>query len=101
MSGVSSYCGDRALVDYINSADDPRKKCAAAWRPPRWFYRLTWIPGSRAVPEAREIRKGSFSTEWGCLRHIRFTPDRDRRADIPVRLFRANRRPYDCWLIRK
>ena len=29
MSGVSSYCGDRSLVDYINPADDPRKKCAA------------------------------------------------------------------------
>jgi hypothetical protein len=34
-------------------------------------------------------RCGSFSTELGCPRHVRFTPDSDRTADIVGGPFRA------------
>src|SRR5258708_5110540 len=32
---------------------------------------------------------GSFSTELGCPRHVRFGPDSGRRADMPARQLRA------------
>ena len=28
------------------------------------------------------VRDGSFSTELGCARHVRFPPDTDRAADV-------------------
>ena len=36
---------------------------------------------------------GSFLTELGYPRHVRFTAGRDRGADIPVRQLRAMNRP--------
>jgi hypothetical protein len=42
--------------------------------------------------QLRHVRVGSFLTELGCPRHVRFTPGSDRGADIPVRQLRANTR---------
>ena len=36
------------------------------------------------------VADGSFSTKLGCPRHVRFTPDSDRTADIAGGPFRAN-----------
>jgi hypothetical protein len=39
-----------------------------------------------------DVAFGSISTELGSLRHVRFTPDRDGKADIAVGPVRANKR---------
>jgi hypothetical protein len=38
-------------------------------------------PGPKG--EQRDFRDGSFSTELGCRRHVRFTPGRDRWGGHP------------------
>jgi hypothetical protein len=45
---------------------------------------------STACPKPANVRIGSISTELGLPRHVRFTLDSDRIADIPERQFRAN-----------
>jgi hypothetical protein len=43
---------------------------------------------ARPLPDRDEVAEsgsGSFSTETGCPRHVRFTPVSDRTADIPDR----------------
>jgi hypothetical protein len=48
-----------------------------------------------AVAQAADIRNPfTFSTELGCPRHVPFIPGRDRRADIPVRQLRADKRDH-------
>jgi hypothetical protein len=43
---------------------------------------------------------GLFSTEFGRLSHLRFTPDSDGRADIPVRRLRVRTSHYKTiWAI--
>jgi hypothetical protein len=54
--------------------------------------RLIATPGLLMCRWLDGVRFGSFSTELGCPRHVRFPPDRDRGADIPVRQLRANSR---------
>jgi len=44
---------------------------------------------SRAVCLRHLLTFGSFLTESGCPRHVRFIPDSDCRADISVRQLRA------------
>jgi hypothetical protein len=41
------------------------------------------------IPAINHVCIGSFSTELGCPRHVRFTPDRDRGTDMPIRPLRA------------
>jgi hypothetical protein len=50
------------------------------------------------LAKASNVCSGSFSTESGSLRHVRFTPDSDGRADIAVGPVRANRRHPQAWL---
>src|SRR4029077_16998456 len=50
-------------------------------------------PGETAcLGRGSNDRFGSFSTELGCPRHVRFTSSRDRGADILVRQLRAMKR---------
>jgi hypothetical protein len=47
-----------------------------------------------------DVRSGSFSTELGCLRHVRYSPDSDRIADIaggPVRAKERTRSRGRGW----
>lgn len=44
------------------------------------------------TPIRYEVRSGSISTELGCLGDVRFTPDNNHTADIPVRQLRARKR---------
>src|ERR1700694_236730 len=44
------------------------------------------------LSEGGSVRCGSFSTELGCARHVRFPPDSDRAADVAGGPVRANRR---------
>jgi hypothetical protein len=43
--------------------------------------------------EAANFRSGSIATELSYPDDVRFTPDSDQTADIPVRQLRANKRP--------
>jgi hypothetical protein len=44
----------------------------------------------------RDFRNGLFWTEFGCPHHVRFTPGRDSRVNIPVRQLRA-RSGHSIW----
>src|SRR6266849_5874384 len=84
---------------YRLSRDGPSQRLAAdAARPITCSARANPIRRTRP-PQAgqplirskqlRPVRVGSFLTELGCPRHVRFTPGSDRGADIPVRQLRA------------
>jgi len=45
--------------------------------------------GASGVAGIGKVRLGSFATELGCPRHVRFTPVSDRAADIARGPFRA------------
>jgi hypothetical protein len=45
-------------------------------------------------PSARNVGLVSFSTELGCPRHVRFTPDGDQTADIAGGLVRAQQQTH-------
>jgi len=56
-------------------------------------YNSDWTPllaGLSPAGMAASLAARSFATELSCPRHVRFTPDRDGGADIPVRRLRAN-----------
>ena len=67
-------------------------------RPPycRWFAVRTGRAAPCFLSKINDVCSGSFSTKLGCPRHVRFTPDSDRTADIAGGSVRASNRPPIC-----